>query len=500
MNPREPAPPGAAPAYEQVAYPGYVYPQTHPARLEVLGRFFGLDPVPAAHGTILELGCGDGGNALAIAQTLPEARVVGVDSSESAIARGRALANAAGLTNLELRLTDLSAPTAVQDLAPVDYVIAHGVYSWIPPAARTALLQCCGRFLAPAGIAYVSYNAYPGSYLRDMARDVLDYHLRGVTEPDRRLASAHELMQAIVSAQTPTPYARVLREHMERMLAAGEALLFHDDLAPVSTPVYFHEFVEHAAAHGLQFLSEAELSDSRLVEVPESAAELIQNLPQDVIVREQYLDFFTNRMFRQTLLARAEVSLTRAIDGAQLEHTVISSPATGDGDTFSAPNGSSLSTSDPLVQAAMRALSELWPVAVPFPELVQRASESVETRPVAADKLAQLGQAMFDAWLVGAVKLDACDLGAVGPDVPRPCASPLARAQNAGGLPLLSTLLPGNVSLDGELERRLLGLLDGSRDRSQLAIELGLEAETLDGALEHLAMSGLLCDARLGGS
>jgi hypothetical protein len=61
----------------------------------------------------------------------------------------------------------------------------------------------------------------------------------------------------------------VLSEQLERMLGESDALLYHDELAPLSTPFYFHEFIEHAAAHGLQFLSEAVLADSQKREVPD---------------------------------------------------------------------------------------------------------------------------------------------------------------------------------------------------------------------------------------
>ncbi len=250
------APAAAGSAYEQLAYPGYAYAATHPARLEAVGRLLGLDPAPAASCRVLELGCGDGGNALSIAQTLPGARVEGIDAAAAAVARGSELGRAAGLENVELRAGSFES-LSPDEIGRVDYVVAHGVYSWIPPAARVALLACVRRCLAPHGIAFVSYNAYPGSYLRDMARDMLRYHLRDVTDPAARLAGAHELMETIVAIEEPSPYARVLREHMARMLRASDELLFHDDLAEISTPFYLHEFVEHAAGHGLRFLAEA---------------------------------------------------------------------------------------------------------------------------------------------------------------------------------------------------------------------------------------------------
>jgi SAM-dependent methyltransferase len=357
------APASTAAAYEEVAYPGYAYPQTHPARLEALGRLFGLYPAPAAGCRVLELGCGDGANSLAIAQTLPGAIVVGVDASASAIARGRALAAAAGLGNVELRTDEFSEVESLARLGPVDYVIAHGVYSWITPAARGALLELTRRVLAPQGIAFVSYNAYPGSYLRDMARDILAYHLQEVQAPAERLAHAQHLMRTIVSVDSATPYARVLREQLQRMLDGSDALLYHDDLAAISTPFYFHEFMEHAAAAGLQFLSEADLADSQLRDVPDGVGELVASLPPDVVVREQYLDFFSNRAFRQTLLVHAELPLGRAIDDAALEALVLSSPARPAEDGFVGPDGAVMRTADPLVAAAMHELCERWPAA-----------------------------------------------------------------------------------------------------------------------------------------
>src|SRR6185436_14230113 len=119
----------------------------------------------------------------------------------------------------------------------------------------------------------------------------------------------------------------VLREQLERMLRYSDALLFHDDLAAVSTPFYLHEVVEHAARHGLRFLAEADLHESLMRDVPDGAVALMEALPDEAVVREQYLDFFKNRMFRQTLLCREDVPVRRALDDGALESLFASSPA-----------------------------------------------------------------------------------------------------------------------------------------------------------------------------
>ena len=517
-------------AYDLFEYPGFAYPATHPARLEAIARLFGLSPGPAAHSRVLELGCGDGGNLLSLAQALPEATLVGIDAAAGAVERGNRLARAARLENVELRCIDLEQLPEGSELGEAgsfDYILSHGVYSWIPPRVRVSLLAGIRRYLAPIGVAYVSYNAYPGSYLRDMARDILGYHVRDIEDPQRKLSAAQELMQTIVAIEEPSPYAQVLREHMERMLRYSTALLFHDDLAEISTPFYFHEFVEHATQHELAFLSEADLFESQMRGVPESAGRLMEGLPDDVLVREQYLDFFKNRMFRQTLLCHADAPVRRELDERQVERFAVLSQArpleqgeqeqrlregqqtpeqdgetqeapekdgetpeapeqdgethertSSDGEqrpsaeTFATSEGFSMSTSEPLVRAAMHALAEAWPAAVHFPRLLARAIDAAG--PDAPEELVatRLRVVLLQAYLARVVVLQGAPSPLNAQPGERPLASPLARAQSAAGLPAVSSLLHANVRLEGELEPSLLALLDGTRDREELVAAL----------------------------
>jgi SAM-dependent methyltransferase len=514
--------PSQGEAYERLAYPGYAYPATHPARLEAIARLFGLRPKPAAQGSVLELGCGDGGNLLSLAQALPRASFVGVDAAASAVERGNEMARAAGLQNVELRCADIEALPESKELeGGFDYILSHGVYSWILPRVRVALLAGIRRYLEPMGVAYVSYNAYPGSYLRDMARDILGYHVREEGDPEQKLAAAQELMRMIVEIEEPSPYAQVLRQHMERMLSYSDALLFHDDLAEISTPFYFHEFMEHANHHRLAFLSEADLFESQMREVPESAGRLMASL-DDVLVREQYLDFFKNRMFRQTLLCHEQAPIVRALEEGAIERFWISSRArlkegeldvgeearssaqntlerrdatagTGEGaDTFVTVEGFSMTTTEPLVIAAMGALGEAWPESLEFAALLEHASEVVGADVPRELVAARLCEVLLQAYLARIVTLEGCGPPLVKQAGERPIASPLARAQLAGGLPAVSSLLHGNVRLEDELEPRLLALLDGTRTLEELAGELGAPLAEVQGALVRLASVGLL--------
>ncbi|HEX3618729.1 MAG TPA: methyltransferase regulatory domain-containing protein [Solirubrobacteraceae bacterium] len=457
----------------------------------MLGRLFGLNPARAGACRALEVGCGDGVNVLAIAQTLPGARVVGVDRAASAIDRGRAQRGTAGLDNAELLVGDLSDPGLATQLGEFDYVIAHGVFSWVPPAVRAALLELIKRVLAPHGIAYVSYNAYPGSYLRDMARDILEFHLRGVSGAAQRLARAHELMHAIVSTDNHSPYSRVLREQLQRMLDASDALLYHDELAEISTPFYFHEFIERAASRGLQFLSEADLSDSQLRDVPAATADLIAGLPADVIVREQYLDFFRNRMFRQTLLVHNELVVSRRLDDMATEQVWISSSAQRTDAGF-AVDGASVETNDPLVVAALSELIETYPGALEFEQLLTRARERCDPPDTPEQLRARLRELLLELYLVHVVRLDGAAPRLAARAGSQPLASGLARAQCLGGLTVVSTLLPTNHALPDATEQQLVALADGTRSTNELAEALGLSENALSERLDRIAGAGLL--------
>jgi SAM-dependent methyltransferase len=467
-----------ATSYDEVSYPGYAYQQTHPDRLATQATLFGMTPAPPAACRVLEIGAGDGGNLIPMALGLPGSTFVGIDLSADAVARGTAAIDELALTNVTLRVANVLELPA--DTRQFDYVVSHGVYSWIGPRPRDALVAACGRLLAPDGVAYISYNAYPGSYLRDMASDILSFHLQGVGEPAERLAGARHLMRLIVAANARTPFAGVLREHFERVLQHPDPLLYHDDLAEVNTPVYLHEFVAHAARHGLQFLAEARLHDSQLHELPDEVAAELGQLPDDAVVREQYIDFIVNRMFRQTLLCRAEVALDRTLDAGRLDGLSfaatlrIERSAAGEEPTFVGRGGVSLQPGRARLSAALEAIAAAWPRAVTYEHLAANLDPAARHR---------LGMELLEIHAAGVVDLHTQPPAPAPVPGSRPTASPLALRQAAAGLDRVTSLRHASVWVEGPLAAHLLSLLDGTRDRDDLvtAIREFIAGGGLDG-------------------
>jgi SAM-dependent methyltransferase len=490
-NPARAMPP--ATDYDRVDYPGHAYPQTHPDRLAALARLFGLSPADPARCRILELGCGDGANLLPIAEASPGCRLVGIDLAATAVDKGRRIAQAVGLANLDLRAGDIADLPA--DLGEFDYVIAHGVYSWVPEPVREALLAACRRHLAPQGVAFVSYNVLPGGHLRRLLREAMLMHLEGVDGPAERTAAAREFLGWVRDSQArdPESAASALAGEAARAAARNDAGLFHDDLSAEFHLPYFRDFCEAAARHGLQFLAEAEFAAMQDPPLPPGARAKLDAWAPGLVEREQYRDFLVERRFRQSLLCHAELSPRSDVDAGSLAGLSLScslAPQPGDagdgGRTYRTVDDRLFATGDPAVQAAIARLHEAWPRALPIASLV--AGSFRVAGEDAGKRVMDFALAALAAGLAQAHARQPDFASAAGE---RPLGSALARLQSAAGTTVTGRL--GNtVLLDDEFGRRVLALLDGTRDRAALIRETGAEPALLDRCLAGLARLALL--------
>src|SRR5262245_53595780 len=207
--------PGAGSSYEEVPYEGFALFLTHPNYLAALGRRFEVTTPPVETCRVLELGCARGDNLIPMAYSLPGARFVGIDLSPRQIAEGRAAIAELGLENIELReqsILDLG-----PDLGTFDFILAHGVYSWVPDPVREKMLRLCAETLAPNGLAHISYNTYPGWHMRSMIRDMMFFRARETAGTRARVHAGRALMKGLaqVLANHDNPYARCLREEAE---------------------------------------------------------------------------------------------------------------------------------------------------------------------------------------------------------------------------------------------------------------------------------------------
>lgn len=299
--------------YDTIPYRHGAVPHCHPARLGAIARLIGVPAAMPEHCRVLELGCAEGMNLLPLAERFPRAEFVGVDFSAAQIALGESARVACHLENARFVCADLR--TFKPEPEAFDYIIAHGVYSWVPDEVKERLLAVITRALASDGIAYVSYNTLPGWGLLSGLREVFTAEARRESEPAAQLEHARRVATVLArcAAEQPGAYAAQLREALADMLAKPPALFFHDELAPVNDPRTFTQFTTHAARHGLQYLAEAHYATMPAEHLPAPIRAALQELDLDFLRTQQFMDVIFQRWLRSSLLTHT-VPPDRAID------------------------------------------------------------------------------------------------------------------------------------------------------------------------------------------
>lgn len=464
--------------YDDVAYPGRVFAATQPDRLAALALLHGLEPAAPTSARVLELGCGDGTNLIAMAYAWPGLDCMGIDIAERPIEIGRRHIGTLRLENIRLECMDVrSVPDA---LGSFDFVVAHGLWSWVAKDVRDATLRVIARHLAPQGIAFVSYLAYPGSHLRNLLREMLLFHARDARSAQGRVARAREMASMLTAAPADASgqraFPRLLAKDLEDL---DDGVLFHDWLAEFNVPATITEFAARAAEHGLSFLDEAEYHATRYEHDPDLAnlrGALADLEEQNVLMKEQYLDFLRCRTFRQTLLCRASADLDRA-RAERLERISIASPLRAESEQpdlrsrahvrFRSPGQKTLVTDHPVAKAALVILGDAWPAWIPFPALlIQARSAAHRTGDEEADRRTLAG-ILFACLGANHAEIHAAPVPFTMRPGIRPSASELARLALADG-PLVPTLRGEYVRMEDALGAGLLRLLDGTRDREGL--------------------------------
>ncbi|MFO0910719.1 MAG: class I SAM-dependent methyltransferase [Isosphaeraceae bacterium] len=501
-----PASAARANSYDVMPYEGRFVAASHPDRMAAMATVFGMTPPPVDDCRVLELGCADGGNLLAIAQTLPRANLVGIDFSPRQILDGQAAAQRLGARNVELQARSIM--EVGRDLGQFDYIVCHGVYSWVPADEQAKILEICATNLVPGGVAYVSYNTYPGWHLREVVRDALRFHIGGLpkeTDSARLIAEARGLIDFLAASATPADglHAIVLRHEAEFVRRARDAYLFHEHLEAENHPVYYHQFAAAAESHGLVPFAPARF-DLAETGLPNEARQTLARLGTDPVRREQYLDFLLNRTFRQTLLVHATAQPQPAPFPGRLDRlrlTALARPEADDVDVraerpmgFVSIYGDRLTVGQPLLKAAVVALYERWPRSTTMDQLGQESVARLGWDPSSfADQREAFAALLIQGFLSNLISLHTVDPPIAVDPPARPRATPLAREQAASGS-RVGNLRHGQAMLD-DIDRMLLPLLDGSRDLPALIDEVA--SRVADGTLQVHHEAQLVRDLKL---
>lgn len=468
-------------------YPSTAVPPAHPARLAAFSILHGLRADFCGRFSYLELGCGDGSNLLPIAAQFPEARLLGVDRDAAAVGRGEELRRAAGLDNVALHAADLCDHPFEDER--FDYVVAHGVYSWVAPEVQRRLLAVASKQLAPDGVLYLSYNTLPGWGVRGVVRDLMRAAAGHAQDDAARLRAGKA---AVARAQRHMlgeghPWGVLLGGELTLAQNKHDGLLLGEYLAEHNEPVYFTDLVERVSAHGLRFMAETlpATTDGALeAAVLEDAA--VSGMSR--VEAEQQLDLAAYRQLRGSLFCHAGASSSahpehrgfaqRGDFAARLTPSE-TEPPLGPGQrlTFRTAASAVIQVERPLTKAALLVLSRAWPAGLPARTLLLAAESELQQRGLLDD--APVTAEDVESTLENLVLLSRHRQIEILPWTPRPARAPgvmplapiLCRLEAARRVAVTTPLhVPQPLE---EPTRTVLELSDGTRDLGGLARELG---------------------------
>jgi len=468
-------------SYDAVPYEDCPLMESHPDYLSVIGQLFGVAVAPPNHCRVLELGCASGGNLIPMAFYWPQSTYVGVELSEKQAAEGNRLIRELELENISIIQGDIL--SLDDNLGMFDYIIAHGVYSWVPSNVREHLVNLCYQHLSPNGIAYISYNTFPGWQLRMPIRDMMLYHSRNAKSPSEKLSQSTEMLRILAAGlpESSSLSEKWLKQEVSQLLDRSPSYLMHDYLEDNNSPVYFHEFMSHVSRYQLQYMADADLY-TMLGSTLTEAAEAELDKFDDLVDYEQYLDYFYVRYFRTSLLCHEQIDIVRDLELEKLRQWYFCAQLkcqheidlySTDAQEFTDQSGASYDIAHPLTKAALVELSYNYPNSFDWPELLRRVQAiliEVDSPYAGAEPDELLGE-LFNLYVSKGLRLSTIKREFRSDFSGYPRANALARVYGQHNKSCVASVHHASLGLN-VMEQFLLSLLDGSNSLDDIQQEL----------------------------
>lgn len=299
--------------YDDVPYDVYTFESNTPENLQAIATLFGVKAPNIKNARILELGCAYGMNLFRFAKEYPDSYSLGIDLSKTQIEIGKKYANELGLKNLELKamsVTDLD-----ESYGKFDYIVCHGVFSWVPEFVQEAILKVSKDLLVENGLAFISYNVLPGWNMMRTVREFAQFHADNFGDTAEKIQQGKLALKFLSDSLEgqDTPYAKFMHQFSNMILNQGNSYFYHEYLCDENKQFYFHEFIKMASKHNLQYLSDTDLPKMFVGNLPKEAANKLYAI-KDIVKTEQYIDYIINTSFRSTILCHNNVQINRNIN------------------------------------------------------------------------------------------------------------------------------------------------------------------------------------------
>ncbi|MBN2530751.1 MAG: class I SAM-dependent methyltransferase, partial [Deltaproteobacteria bacterium] len=372
--------------YDTVRYYGKVHPLTAPLHLAFISLYFGGPKASLTQYRVMELGCGDGSNLIPLAFYSPECEFIGIDNSARQLNAAQEKVDSLQLTNIQFEQLDVE-NLSPQDCGEFDYIIAHGLFSWIKEEARRAVLSFCHGSLASSGLAYICYNAMPGWSIRGTLRDILRGSRKVCEASTSKKAEAAQSVIRELYEDLPSrdhAFGDLMAREFEYILSAEPFYVQHEYLAEENQPYWISEFVQMATEHGLEYVGDAQFGkpEGRL---PQGISETLASRSLSVVEQEERADLLSQRTLRASVLCRKNAPRSSISRRQLLDEVFNASDLAPVSDPFNMQNGVvekfygrsavEITLDESVTKAAILQLSTCWPLGMKFETLLTKATQ-----------------------------------------------------------------------------------------------------------------------------
>lgn len=474
--------------YDEVPYENSSHPLTHPDQIAVIASLFSLTPAKLETARVLELGCAAGGNILPLAFRYPKASFTGLDLSQRQIDFANEQREALGLKNIAFKQQDIMTFDLKKNKGSFDYIIAHGVYSWVPEEVAARTLDICRECLSDNGLAVVSYNTLPGWNAVRSLRDMMLYHTKNY-QGTEKVQQSRQLLDFLAGSATPENGYKALLEGEQALLRGrNDSYIFHDHLESVNRQFYFHEFAEALQKHGLAYVGDSSVTTMFVGNLPPKAAESLSAI-KDLVQQEQYIDFVMNRRFRTSVICKSGAAIKRDIPSAKIldyyltagMRPVDANPDCSKPVKFVSNDGKASFTANlPLFATIFHEIFKSGNRPISIDDLTEKVRKRLPDATSEAVRAVLLENGMRLA-LGGFLTLHMNSPAFESKVNAKPVANPFARLQaQRAGCKSVTSLTGGMISLDG-LACMVVALLDGKNTVDDVVASLVQDA--LDGEI-----------------
>ncbi|MEM0929271.1 MAG: class I SAM-dependent methyltransferase [Pseudomonadota bacterium] len=317
----------------ELPYTSSYYVEHAPAHLRLVPLLRGIHGPRIKDGfRLLELGCGSGTSMVTMAAANPLSEFVGIDFAPAQIATGNRLIEKSGLTNVELVEANFLEiqHEAGEIFGQFDYVICHGVYTWVSLEIRSALVQILKGIMAPGGVVFMGYNSMPGwSGAFGLQRLISDLAKYEHGDTDIRVREAIRKVKALsdqgfqgINFDYLPPSIRDSIDDLDSVPKANFRYVAHEYLSQSWSPMFRGDVVRDMAEAKLSLVGSTRLLDA----FPETLGSDEQRALMGDLSPElgpQLMEMITPPRFRRDVFIKGRAPLTDRQRAKQLNETPV---------------------------------------------------------------------------------------------------------------------------------------------------------------------------------